>query len=180
MRLSTCCLILRKICSRFANWNNNAFGTTKFRLWEHCLQGKALTKWEIVKANYPTDADKMSACFTEAIQFYLERVAGVKYLGDFIIRILRTNKKPVLVLIKDYIARRNKLDRHLVGPYLRHNLALLTLHKKTKKYLTISWSSINSNMLRQMKRSRRMKLSLKPFWGVSIHPMWPVVSTQRS
>ena len=105
-----------KICSRFANWNNNAFGTTKFRLWEHCLQGKALTKWEIVKANYPTDADKMSAYFTEAIQFYLERVAGVKYLGNFIIRILSTNKKPALVSIENYHDWRNELKRHLDGP----------------------------------------------------------------
>ena len=93
-----------KICSRFANKNNDVFGTTTFQLWERCLKGKALTKWVIAKASYPTNSDKMLADFTEAIQFHLKRVVEVKYLGNFINRILRTNKKPVLVSIKDYLA----------------------------------------------------------------------------
>ena len=84
--------------------SNNVFGTTRFQLWERCLQGKDLTKWGIVKAGYPADDDKTLADFTEAIQFHLKRVVEVKYLGNFINRILRTNKKPVLVSIKDYLA----------------------------------------------------------------------------
>ena len=97
---------------------------------EHC---QALTKWSIVKAIYPTNADKTLTTLTEAIQFDLKRVVGVKYLDNFIIRIIRTNNKPVLVLIKDYIARHNNLDLHLNGPYLCHNLALKTFHKKAEK-----------------------------------------------
>ena len=122
-----------KICSRFANRNNDAFGPTKFQLWERCLQSKALTKWGIAKAGYPTNAEKTLADFTEAIQFYLEIVAGVKYLGNFIISILRTKKKPALVLIEDYLAWRNKIKRHIGGPYLFHNLALPTLHEKAEQ-----------------------------------------------
>ena len=56
-----------KICSRFVNQNNDVFGHTKFQLWESCSQGKALIKWGIFKAGYPTDADNMLVAFTEAI-----------------------------------------------------------------------------------------------------------------
>ena len=68
------------------------------------------------KASYPNDADKTLEYFTEAIQFYPKRVAGVKYLGNFIIRILSTNKKPALVSIENYHDWRNELKRHLDGP----------------------------------------------------------------
>ena len=54
-------------------------------------------------------------------------------MGNFIIRILRTNNKPLLVSIEDYLALQNELEHHLDGPYLRHNLALLTLHKKVEQ-----------------------------------------------
>ena len=70
------------------------------------------------------------ASFTEAIQFYLDIVVGVNYFGTFIIHILRTNKKPVLVSIKDYLAWRNELEIYISVPYLCHNLALPTLHEK--------------------------------------------------
>ena len=130
---STCCPISKKICSRFANQNRDAFRPTKFQIWYRCSQGKYLTQWVIFKAGYWTDADKMMAAFTEAIKFYRERFAGVKYLSNFIIRILRTNKEPVLVSIKNYIYRRNEIEFHLSGPYLCHNLALPTLHKKAEQ-----------------------------------------------
>ena len=106
----------KKIYSRFVNWDNNVFVPTKFQLWERCLQGQSLTKWGIVNAGYPTVADKTLEDFTEAIQFYPKRVAGVKYLGNFIIRILSTNKKPALVSIENYHDWRNELKRHLDGP----------------------------------------------------------------
>ena len=60
-------------------------------------------------------------------------ICRVKYLSNFIIRILRTNKEPVLVSIKNYIYRRNEIEFHLSGPYLCHNLALPTLHKKAEQ-----------------------------------------------
>ena len=122
-----------KICSRFANRNNDAFGPTKFQLWERCLQRKALTKWGIAKAGYPTDAEKTLADFTEAIKFYLERVAGVKYLGNFIIRFPYTSKKITDLSIEDYIARRNKLKRHIDGPELCHNMVLPPLHENVQQ-----------------------------------------------
>ena len=105
-----------KICSRFANRNNDAFGPTKFQIWGCCLQGKCLNKGVIIKASYPSDVDKILASFTETIQFYLERVSGVNYLGNFIIRIICTNNKPVLVLIECYIAQRNDIECHIDDP----------------------------------------------------------------
>ena len=106
----------KKVYSQSANRNNDAFGPAKFQIWGCCLQGKCLNKGVIIKASYPSDVDKILASFTETIQFYLERVSGVNYLGNFIIRIICTNNKPVLVLIECYIAQRNDIECHIDDP----------------------------------------------------------------
>ena len=76
-------------------------------LFGRCLQGKAVTKWNGVLADYPTD-DRTVDSFKEAQQKYLEKVAEVKNLGDILIRQLRNNKKPAVVGFEDYLARRQE------------------------------------------------------------------------
>ena len=141
-----------KICSCLVNKKNGTFRPTKFHLWERCLQGKALTKWRIVKADYPTNAEKTLADFTEAIKFYLERVAGVKYLGNFIIRFPYTSKKITDLSIEDTLL--DATSSSAISMVLNFATIWYCRHfmRMCNKYLTIIRSSIKISMLRQMKR----------------------------
>ena len=59
-------------------------------LFGRCLQGKAVTKWNVVLTEYTVE-DCTVDSFKEAQQKYLEKVADVKNLCDILIRQLRNN-----------------------------------------------------------------------------------------
>jgi hypothetical protein len=101
------------------------------QLFGDCLQGKGAAKWKDVLTKYPV-ADRTADTFKDAQRDYLEKVAGVKKLGDFIIRQL-DNRKPATMPMEDYMARRQEWESYLDGGYLRLTFARPTAHQKAEQ-----------------------------------------------
>ncbi len=72
-----------------------------YDLFARCLHGQAAAKWALVIAEQPVMTRDV-ASFLEAQEDYLERVQGVKQLGNCIICQLRQNRKSVELLFEDY------------------------------------------------------------------------------
>ncbi len=90
-----------KIRPRLADKADPGHVPLLYDLFGRCLQGQAAAKWELVIAEQPV-ATRDVTSFLEAQRDYLERVQGVKQLGNCIIRQLHQNCKPAELLLEDY------------------------------------------------------------------------------
>ena len=112
--------------------NEPDYATKLHSLFGQCLQGKAATMWAKVLEKYDRDLPRTAETFMDALRDYLEEVAGVKFLGDFLLALLEHAKKPAAVPIGGFIDRRDEYLRYYDGGYLRSESA-----RPTAKQLAI-------------------------------------------
>ncbi len=85
-----------------------------------CFQGIGLTKWtSVIAKQCPNNADRMKANLDKCIKDYLEAVAGLPSIGNQLICLLRTSKKPALMPMHEFMPHQVQLFSYLKGGYLR-------------------------------------------------------------
>ena len=95
----------------------------KFDLFRSCLQGVAVTKWDLCAAKY--DKEKRSEkTFKKCVKDYLEAVAKCTNLGDQVIRWLRLRGKPAHMRFEEFLNRRVQILNYVKNGYLRHRMDL--------------------------------------------------------
>ena len=95
----------------------------KFDLFRNCLQGTAVTKWDLCAAKYE-GMKRSEKKFKNCIRDYLEAVAKCTNLGDQVIRWLRLRGKPGHMRFEEFLNRRVQILDYVKKGYLRHRMEL--------------------------------------------------------
>jgi hypothetical protein len=74
----------------------------KFDLLSSCLQGIAVTKWDMCATKYPSNK-RMEKHFNTSMKDYLETTAKCTNLGDQVIRWLHLKAKPAHTKFRDFL-----------------------------------------------------------------------------
>ena len=93
----------------------------------------ALIYWNEIVKDYTDDSQKTKTAFKEAIQTYLEKVAGNIYLGDEVIRNHRNSaKKPHWMKFREFRQRAEERMGYVENGWLRHKLPIPNDYEKAK------------------------------------------------
>ncbi len=92
---------------------------TLFNLMGQCFQDIGLTKWtNIVAGQCPEKTDRTKDNFDECIRVYLEAVAGFPNVGNQLICLLCSAKKPAVMQMHDFMQHQVQLLSYLGGGYI--------------------------------------------------------------
>ena len=95
----------------------------KFDLFCSCLQGVAVTKWDLCASKYEAEK-RTEKNFKRCLKDYLEAIAKCTYLGDQVICWLRLRGKPAHMRFKDFLNCWVQILNYLKKGYLRHRMEL--------------------------------------------------------
>ena len=106
-------------------------GPTHFRLFPLVLGVTATTSWlKVLEENCVNAADEAEGTndtsypnFINCVSLFLEEIAGIKYIGDALIRWLRHAKKPMAMAPEVCFRRRATILAYLDGGLLRSKLS---------------------------------------------------------
>ena len=98
-------------------------GPLLFSLMGQCFQSIGLTKWtSVIVKQCPNNADCTKANFDKCIKDYLEAVTRFPNIGNQLICLLCTSKKPALMPMHEFMWRQVQLLSYLKGDYLRRTM----------------------------------------------------------
>jgi len=95
----------------------------KFDLFHRCLQGVAVTKWDLCANKYKGDK-RTKKNFKRCFKDYLEAIAKCTHLGDQVIRWLCLGGKPANMWFKEFLNRLVQILKHVKKEYLRRCMEL--------------------------------------------------------
>ncbi len=81
----------------------------------------------------PNNADRTKANFDECIRDYLEAIAGFPNIGDQLICLLHTSKKPALMPMHEFMRHQVQLLSYLKGGYLHRTMEVPTAQEKSEQ-----------------------------------------------
>jgi hypothetical protein len=91
-----------------------------FKYFLHVLQGNATSLWKAVLREHAMDpATHTLVHWTTCVRYYLEKMAGMKYIGDYIIHQVLTWKRPIVVSFNDCVDRSTLLLSYMQEGQLR-------------------------------------------------------------
>ena len=98
-------------------------GPVLFKLFPMALRGAAASAWKrIVSENFADVEFHTYDNWKKCVTLYIEDRAHCKFLGDSIVRSIRSSRKPRKMSPKDYIERLESLLTYYDSPFVRANL----------------------------------------------------------
>jgi hypothetical protein len=122
----------------------------KFDLFCSCLQGVAVTKWDLCASKY--EAEKRTENnFKRCLKDYLEAVAKCTYLGDQVIHWLHLRDKLAYMRFEDFLNRQVQILNYMKKGYLHH---CMELPVKSKLCEQVFLSQPNTHHIKYMEEHR--------------------------